>query len=50
VSDANATKALDPKNLKVLVYSNSNDVLTQIQEAAKPASVEVLKASDLNSK
>ena len=52
VSEVNRAinKHLDPKNLKVLVYSNSNDVLTQIQEAAKPASVEVLKASDLNSK
>ncbi|MEK7356737.1 MAG: pitrilysin family protein, partial [Bdellovibrionota bacterium] len=52
VGDVNRAiqRHLDPKNLKVLVYSNSADVLAQLQAVAQPASVEVLKAVELNAR
>lgn len=52
VGDVNRAiqKHLDPKNLKVLVYSNAADVLPQLEAAAKPGSVEVKKAIELNAR
>lgn len=52
VSEVNRaiTKHLDPKNLKVLVYSNAKDVLPQLEALAKPQAVEVKKAIELNAR
>ena len=52
VSDINHAieRHIDPKNLKILVYSNAADVLAQMEAVAGPGHVEVIKASELNAR